>query len=164
MPSLDTLAKQVGDILKKHRLKLTTAESCTGGGLSYWITSIPGSSIWFERGFVTYSNLAKIENLGVSQHTLNTYGAVDEKTVREMAEGALKHSHAEVSVAITGIAGPAGGTPDKPVGMIWIGYAKQSADTHTQLLLLQGDRQSIREQTIEHALTGLLVFLHAMGL
>jgi nicotinamide-nucleotide amidase len=164
MPSFEVLAQQVGHILNKHRLKLVTAESCTGGGLSYWITSMPGSSIWFERGFVTYSNLAKIENLGVSQHTINTYGAVDEKTVREMAEGALKHSYAEVSIAITGIAGPAGSTPNKPVGTVWIGYAKQSAETQTQLLLLQGDRQSIREQTIEQALTGLLVFLHAMGL
>src|SRR3990167_5136864 len=114
--NLEPLAKELGTTLKPRGLLLATAESCTGGGLSYWITSVPGSSDWYERGFVTYSNAAKIEMLGVRSATLEKFGAVSEEIAREMALGALAHSKANVSIAVTGIAGPDGGTPDKPVG------------------------------------------------
>src|SRR3990167_3251020 len=112
------LAIATGIALKKHHLTLATAESCTGGGLSYWLTSVPHSSQWFERGFITYSNAAKIELLQVNPATLETFGAVSEPTAREMAEGALKHSQAKLSIAITGTAGPDGGTALKPVGTV----------------------------------------------
>src|SRR3989344_8581933 len=117
---LEQLCIQLSDELKKRQWRLVTAESCTGGGLSYWITRIPGSSNWFERGFVTYSNLAKEECLGLNSQTINHFGAVSEQTVRDMAEGALRFSKAEISAAITGIAGPDGGTQDKPVGTVWM--------------------------------------------
>ena len=118
--SLATLAQAVGEALKKNNLSLATAESCTGGGLSYWVTSIGGSSHWFERGFVTYSNEAKVEQLSVNPTTIENYGAVSEQTACEMAEGALANSNADITVSITGIAGPNGGTPEKPVGTVWI--------------------------------------------
>jgi len=133
---------------------LVTAESCTGGGLAYAITAIPGSSKWFERGFVTYSNESKQELLGVSSNTLEKYGAVSEQTVIEMAHGALRNSHADFSIAITGIAGPDGGTAEKPVGTVWFAWGTKDK-IQSQLKFFQGDRKSIREQAIEYAL-GLL--------
>ncbi len=114
------MAEQVGKLLVAHNMMLVTAESCTGGGLSQAITSIPGSSEWFERGYVTYSNEAKQELLDVRAETLARYGTVSEEVVSEMAEGALRHSRAHISVAVTGIAGPEGGVPDKPVGTVWL--------------------------------------------
>jgi len=153
------LAEKLSEQLKLQQLKLVTAESCTGGGLSYWLTSIAGSSAWFERGFVTYSNLAKMECLGVSEKTLQTFGSVSEKTALEMAEGALKNSDADVSVAITGIAGPDGGTKEKPVGTVWIAVGGTNQHTVAKHFLFSGDRLQIRESTIEEALALLLSFI-----
>lgn len=150
------LAQDVGSKLKQQGSILTVAESCTGGGLGYCITSIEGSSDWFERGFITYSDAAKIEILGVNPATLESYGAVSEETVREMAEGALAKSYADISIAITGIAGPTGGTAQKPVGTVWIAWAKRNSGSQARVEVFTGDRKHIREQAIEKALTGLL--------
>ena len=129
---MDILATQVGEALKAHGLMLATAESCTGGGVAQAITEVAGSSAWFERGFVTYSNLSKQQMLGVRESTLMQHGAVSEMTVREMVEGALKHSNAQVALAVSGIAGPDGGTPDKPVGTVWFAWGLKDAETHAQ--------------------------------
>lgn len=161
--TLAQLAGQAGQLLKQHGLMLTTAESCTGGGLGYWITSIAGSSDWFERGFVTYSNAAKMEMLGVSAQTLETAGAVSEETAREMAEGALKHSHAEVSIAITGIAGPVGGSAQKPVGMVFIAWAGRSFPTEVEMNIFPGNRQEIRSRSMTLALTKLCALITSSG-
>jgi nicotinamide-nucleotide amidase len=150
--TIKSLVLKTAQTFKQNQLTLVTAESCTGGGLSYWLTSVPGSSDWFERGFVTYSNAAKIEMLGVHPQTIEEFGAVSAKTAREMAEGALRHSHADLSVAITGIAGPTGGSTDKPVGTVWIAWAKQNIETRELGQLFSGDRQSIRLQAIAKAL------------
>lgn len=154
--TIEQLAAELGQQLKTKGWKLATAESCTGGGLAYWITHIPGSSNWFERGFVTYSNLAKEELLGIHSYTLDKFGAVSEQTASEMAEGALHQSQAQISLAITGIAGPDGGTLDKPVGTVWIAYAGVQIPTVATRYLFTGDRQAVREQTINQALTTLL--------
>ncbi|OGT34933.1 MAG: damage-inducible protein CinA [Gammaproteobacteria bacterium RIFCSPHIGHO2_12_FULL_37_14] len=159
MDILKKLAAEVGNELKIRKLKLVTAESCTGGGLSYWITSIPGSSDWFERGFVTYSNAAKIELLGVNSLTLETVGAVSEEVAIEMADGALRHSHADISLAITGIAGPDGGTLAKPVGSVWMAWAKHNQPTRVLGKVFSGDRQLIREKTIQFILTELISWI-----
>src|SRR5258708_6846429 len=116
--NITILAERVGQLLKAHKLMLTTAESCTGGQIAEAITQIAGSSQWFDRGFVTYSNAAKQEMLGVKKITLEQAGAVSAETAAEMAEGALRHSHAQISIAVTGIAGPTGGSVDKPVGTV----------------------------------------------
>lgn len=157
--SLYKLAKVLGERLKKNKHMLATAESCTGGGLSYWITSVSGSSDWFERGFVTYSDQAKIEQLGVDPRTLASAGAVSEATAREMAEGALMRSLASVTVSITGIAGPTGGSPEKPVGTVWIAYAGKHFPTFAQGEQFTGDRNEIREIVIEKAMTTLIDLL-----
>lgn len=154
---MEKLAGEIGNMLTKLGLTITTAESCTGGGLSYWLTQIPGSSNWFERGFVTYSNAAKMEMLGVQAQTLERFGAVSEETAREMAAGALAHSQADVSVAITGIAGPDGGSADKPVGTVWIAW-QWTDHLHAQAYLFTGSREEIRVQTINAALH----YLHSM--
>jgi nicotinamide-nucleotide amidase len=153
---VSTLAEQVGATLKAHGMMLATAESCTGGGIAQALTDISGSSSWFERGFVTYSNLAKVEMLGVRQPTLDAHGAVSEATVREMAAGALQHSHAQVAVAVSGIAGPTGGTAEKPVGTVWFGWALRDGEVHARLHHLSGDRAAVREQSVRIALQGLL--------
>ena|SRR3990167_1678573 len=149
---LQPLAEQLGHALKKRHWKLVTAESCTGGGMAYWLTAIPGSSEWFDRGFVTYSNAAKIEQLSVSAETIDQFGAVSEATVRAMAEGALKHSQAQLSVAITGMAGPDGGTTQKPVGTVWFAWASAAFATQSQLVTFSGDRETIRQRAIAFAL------------
>lgn len=156
MSNIEKLAEEVGAALKHRHWKLVTAESCTGGGLSYWITHIAGSSDWFERGFVTYSNAAKVEMLGVNACTLESHGAVSEQTAREMAEGALQRSNAQISIAITGIAGPTGGSAQKPVGTVWIAWAGRHLDMKTALEIFSGDRQAIRLGAIKKALEGLL--------
>jgi nicotinamide-nucleotide amidase len=156
---ISELLTTVSQQLKHHNYKIVTAESCTGGGLAYALTELPGSSDWFERGFVTYSNTAKADLLGVTSLTLVTYGSVSEHTAREMAEGALHRSQANISVAITGIAGPTGGSPDKPVGTVWLSYAGVDRETVTSLLSLEGNRSEIREKTILHALEKLLLFI-----
>jgi nicotinamide-nucleotide amidase len=150
------IAKNLGIFLQQHQIKLVTAESCTGGGLAQAITAIPGSSGWFERGFVTYSNASKQELLGVKSSTLETYGAVSEQTAIEMAEGALRASHAQLSIAITGIAGPDGGSADKPVGTVWFAWSLNNV-TQSELQLFSGDRLSIREQAVIFALEKLLL-------
>lgn len=156
---LKELVLQVSDTLNQLHLKLTTAESCTGGGLSYWLTSVPGSSAWFDRGFVTYSNSAKMEMLDVNEETLATEGAVSEMAAREMAEGAYAHSEAELSIAITGIAGPDGGIHEKPVGTVWIAWTIQNKSTYCKSFLFTGDRQQIRIQAMASALEQLLELL-----
>lgn len=154
---LASLAAQLGKQLKQNHLKIATAESCTGGGLGYWITSIPGSSEWFERGFITYSNLSKIEMLNVKPHTLDLYGAVSEPVALEMAEGALVQTNADITVAISGIAGPDGGSPDKPVGTVWIAYAGKNARTETIVDIFPGDREAVRLGAIKRALEQLII-------
>ena len=135
---------------------LVAAESCTGGWIAKVLTDIAGSSAWFERGFVTYSNAAKQESLGVAESILIQYGAVSEETVTAMACGALQHSHAKRAVAVSGVAGPSGGSPEKPVGTVWIGWAYAAGETRTQKFLFSGDREQIRRATVFEALRGLL--------
>lgn len=154
--SIKHLVLQTAEVLKTLKLTLATAESCTGGGLSYWLTSVPGSSDWFERGFVTYSNKAKIEMLGVRAETLDQYGAVSEETALEMAEGILRYSHADLGIAITGIAGPAGGSQEKPVGTVWLAFSGKHFNTGSQCHVFTGDRQAIRLASIAKALEQLL--------
>lgn len=154
------LAEKVGKVLKERHLKLVTAESCTGGGLSFWITAIPGSSDWFERGLVTYSNEAKEELLGVKKETLERFGAVSEETACEMAKGALKYSHGNISIAITGIAGPTGGSLQKPVGTVWIAYAGKNYPTKAIGDIYTGSREEVRNQVIERAMQELLHILN----
>ena len=139
----ETFARSVGHELKKQGLLLTTAESCTGGWVAQIVTSVSGSSEWFERGFVTYTNISKREMLGVKTTILSRHGAVSEPTARAMAEGALANSHAQVAVAITGIAGPTGGTPEKPVGLVFIGLATPTG-TQVQRHLIAFDRETFK--------------------
>lgn len=154
---LTRLAQRLGHALSARGLLATTAESCTGGGVAYAITDIAGSSAWFERSFVTYSNTAKTEMLGVPAGLIAEQGAVSEAVVQAMAKGACAHSHAQLSVAISGIAGPDGGTPDKPVGTVWLAWYLQPANRLTsRCLQLAGDRAQVRQQAIAAALEGCL--------
>ena len=152
---MDELARRLGERLKAASAVLATAESCTGGWAAQVVTSVAGSSSWFDRGFVTYSNAAKQEMLGVRTETLRAHGAVSEATAREMARGALERSAATVALAITGVAGPGGGTPDKPVGMVCLAWA-QGHDTRSETRHLAGDRESVRRQSVVLALEGVL--------
>jgi nicotinamide-nucleotide amidase len=149
---LDALAAEVGAKLKARGWMLATAESCTGGGVAHAVTAISGSSEWFDRGFVTYSNAAKQELLGVAEATLVANGAVSEATAREMAQGALAHSAAQVAVAITGVAGPTGGTAAKPVGMVCFGFAVRGGKSGAETRHYAGDRAAVRAQSVAHAL------------
>ena len=152
---LFALSERVGQKLRAAGRRLATAESCTGGWVAKVCTDIAGSSQWFECGFVTYSNAAKIRDIGVSARTLEDHGAVSEATVREMAAGALRVSGADVAVAISGIAGPDGGTPAKPVGTVWFGLAfRQSTEVAmvVETELFEGDRELIRRRSVERAL------------
>lgn len=153
---MDDLTTQVGEALKSHGLVLTTAESCTGGGVAQAVTEISGSSDWFEYGFVTYADLAKVEMLGVQQATLDAHGAVSEATVREMAEGALRRSRADIALAVSGVAGPTGGSPEKPVGTVWFAWSLRDGETHARLHHLSGNRAEIRIQAVQIALRGVL--------
>jgi nicotinamide-nucleotide amidase len=148
------LAAEVGKALLTRKIYITTAESCTGGGVSYYLTAIPGGSQWFDRGFITYSNEAKIEQIGVDPATIERFGAVSKEVAMEMAEGALKHSMADISVAITGIAGPEGGSADKPVGTVWIAWNRRGYRAQASVEIFRGDRHAVREQTIAAALRG----------
>ena len=152
----ETLARQLGDKLRQRDLKVTTVESCTGGGLASAITDIAGSSGWFDMGFVTYSNNAKQQLVGVSEFTLIKFGAVSEHVVQEMAEGALACSGADIAVAVSGVAGPSGGTKEKPVGTVWFAWAQKDGDTITQLHHYHGGRAEVRNQAVMAALRGLL--------
>jgi len=156
------LAIQVGERLKQHGLLLVTAESCTGGWLGQVITTVAGSSAWYERGFITYSNRAKCEMLGVSHTTLEECGAVSEEIAQEMAFGALKMSHAQVSVSITGIAGPDGGSEAKPVGTICFAWALKEGLAKHKTYFFSGDRDAIRRQSVITALQGILSLLDEM--
>jgi nicotinamide-nucleotide amidase len=152
------LAIRVGNKLRESRIMLATAESCTGGMIATAITDISGSSGWFERGFVTYSNQAKSEMIGVPPEMIDKHGAVSEPVARAMAEGALANSRAQVSLAVTGVAGPGGGTPDKPVGMVSFGWSNR-LHTSVETLVFKGDREQIRVQAAAHALRGLLALI-----
>jgi nicotinamide-nucleotide amidase len=156
---MDILAAQVGEALKAHGLMLATAESCTGGGVAEAITEISGSSAWFDRGFITYSNLSKQQMLGVSEATLIQHGAVSGPTVREMVEGALAKSAAQVAVAVSGIAGPTGGTPEKPVGTVWFAWGIKGGLAFSRMHHLSGNRSEIRSAAVEIALQGILELL-----
>lgn len=153
---MDVLAAQVGGALKSHGMSLATAESCTGGGIAQAVTGIAGSSAWFDRGFVTYSNQSKQQMLGVQESTLIAYGAVSEAVVREMAEGALHNSTAQCSLAVSGIAGPDGGTQDKPVGTVWFAWALTNGVTTTARHQFSGNRDEVRAQAVRVAMQGVL--------
>ena len=152
--STSALVGVLADSLLKSGLKLATAESCTGGGVAAVCTDLAGSSDWFERGFVTYSNAAKTELLGVDAALIDAHGAVSEAVAQAMAQGALTHSHAQVALAVTGVAGPSGGSPSKPVGTVWFAWCVPGR-VHTQKMLFPGDRAAVRSAAIHHALQGL---------
>lgn len=156
---MDALAAQVGAALKAHDMMLTTAESCTGGGVAQAITGVAGSSAWFERGFVTYSNLAKQQMLGVSEATLKQYGAVSEAVVREMVTGALANSTSHIALSVSGIAGPDGGTPEKPVGTVWFAWGIKHDVTLAHRHQLSGNRAEVRAKAVHIALQGVLSLL-----
>lgn len=141
-------------------MMLATAESCTGGGVASAVTEIAGSSAWFDRGFVTYANQAKVEMLGVSPDTLARFGAVSEATVREMVAGALRHSQAQIALAVTGIAGPGGGSAEKPVGTVWFAWGIKGEVSIARLHQLTGNRAEIRAQAVCIALQGVLELLN----
>jgi nicotinamide-nucleotide amidase len=153
--ALLALARAVAVEVQQCRLMLVTAESCTGGWVAKTLTDLPGSSAWFHAGVVTYSYEAKEALLGVNPYTLEHTGAVSEETVLEMVSGALARFGAGVAVAVTGIAGPSGGTPDKPVGTVWVGWKRRGGYAHAQLFQFAGDREAVRRQTVAAALTGL---------
>ncbi|MEK9825420.1 MAG: CinA family protein [Methylotenera sp.] len=153
---INMLAAQLGIALKAHGKMLTLAESCTGGMLASAITNIAGSSVWFDRGFVTYSNAAKIEMLGVSADTIETKGAVSVETAAEMAQGALAHSAAQVSASITGIAGPDGGSAQKPVGTVCFAWMGSNIQLQTSVRHFKGDRHAVRQQATIYIMTELL--------
>jgi nicotinamide-nucleotide amidase len=150
------LAADLGAALGARGWIAATAESCTGGLIAGAITDISGSSGWFDRGFVTYSNEAKIELLGVRAGTLKRFGAVSEETAREMVGGALERSHADIAVAVTGVAGPTGGTAAKPVGLVWLAWGTRGGGVDAVSYRFPGDRAAIREATVAMALAGLL--------
>ncbi len=167
--SSPNLTEQLAEVLLQHGWMLATAESCTGGLIASRCTDLSGSSQWFERGFVTYSNEAKHEMLGVDSALIAEHGAVSEAVAQAMALGALRHSRAQVSVAVTGVAGPTGGSADKPVGTVWLAWATPSdagptlgAETawvKTQRMQFSGDRAAVREATVQHAIKTLLDLL-----
>jgi len=158
---MNALAKKVGERLKAEGALLVTAESCTGGWAAQAVTAIAGSSDWFERGFVTYSNAAKEEMLGVRPATIAKHGAVSEETAREMALGALKRSRGTIALAVTGIAGPSGGSVAKPVGTVCFAWARKGHDASAETRHFSGDRDAVRRQSVEHALRKVLDLLDA---
>ncbi|HGF7230879.1 nicotinamide-nucleotide amidase [Vibrio cholerae] len=155
------MSQQLGLLLAKQQQILTTAESCTGGGVAYWVTEVAGSSAWFDRSFVTYSNEAKQEMLGVRQATLQQFGAVSEQTVEEMVLGALLHSRATLAASISGIAGPGGGSVEKPVGTVCFGFASVQGWLKVETCHFAGDREQVRQQAIAHVLQSLIEHLAA---
>lgn len=159
---LEHLAAQVGAALKQRGWRMACAESCTGGWLAQAMTAVAGSSAWFDRGFVTYSNAAKRDMLGVSAVTLERHGAVSEATVAEMARGAVAHSQADIACAISGIAGPSGGSDSKPVGTVCFAWSLAGGEVDCATRYLPGDRQEVRAQAVCLALEGLLARLAAM--
>lgn len=157
--ALQIIARQVADALLSHGQTLTTAESCTGGWIAKVLTDIAGSSVWFDRGFVTYSNEAKQEMLAVDGALLETQGAVSEPVVAAMVQGALAHSRASLAVSVSGVAGPGGGSDEKPVGTVWFGWQRQGCEPVTRRHQFPGDRDSVRRQAAVVALEGVLALL-----
>jgi len=153
------MLRTLTSLLTSRNWTLATAESCTGGWIAKCCTDLAGSSAWFERGFVTYSNEAKQQMLGVSAETLQIEGAVSKAVARQMAEGARSTAGIDVALSVTGIAGPDGGSADKPVGTVWFGWSVNRCDTTTELVRFEGDRDAVRRQTVGHALTRLLQLL-----
>lgn len=164
---LTALARVVADGLLASGRRLVTAESCTGGWLAKCLTDLAGSSQWFERGYVTYSNAAKVQTLGVAPEVLTTFGAVSRQTAEQMAAGALHAAGADLATAITGIAGPTGATPGKPVGLVWIAVAMRGADggieSRAQEHRFGGDREAVRRAAVAAALSLIGVALQAVG-
>lgn len=157
---LEAVLTQISESLLARGWMLATAESCTGGLIAGACTALAGSSQWFERGFVSYSNAAKSELLGVPAALIAAHGAVSEPVARAMAEGAVARSHAQVALAVTGVAGPSGGTPDKPVGLVWFGW-RVGTKTFSECRHFPGDRAAVRAQTVQHALQRLRGLLAA---
>jgi len=156
---LRDLAEQLGTCLTETGLKLASAESCTGGWLAKIVTDIPGSSEWFTGSVVSYSNEAKHDLLGVSEITLNEFGAVSGETVLEMSDGLFLHTDADVAVSISGIAGPSGGSDDKPVGLVWLSWGKRDKSVFATPFNFDGDREEVRKQSIKQAFNNLLDLL-----
>jgi len=154
--TLKALARRIGIRLKNRKLKLATAESCTGGWIAQAATSVSGSSVWFDCGFVTYSDAAKKELLGVRARTLSRHGAVSRETAKEMAAGALARSRAHVAIAVTGVAGPSGGTKAKPIGTVCIAWARKRGAMESVIRRFLGSRERVRRQAVVSALQGLL--------
>jgi nicotinamide-nucleotide amidase len=152
------LCRLIADLMLKRQWMLTTAESCTGGMIAAACTDLAGSSAWFERGFVTYSNEAKSDTLGVPAELIAAHGAVSEPVARAMASGALQHARAQVALSVTGIAGPGGGSSDKPVGTVWFGWATPSG-VWSEMQHFDGDRAAVRTATVHHSLRTLLNLL-----
>ena len=145
-------AQSLGDKLRRTNKFLATAESCTGGWVGKVITDVPGSSHWYDRGFITYTNESKRELLGVPDEIIRRYGAVSEQTAQAMVVGVLQHSAADVALSITGIAGPGGGSETKPVGFVWFGWGQRHGNVQTQSYTFLGDREAIRRQAVWHTL------------
>ncbi len=156
--AVPALVAQAAELLQDKRWQLATAESCTGGMIAAACTDLAGSSAWFERGFVTYSNDAKTEQIGVDAALIVAHGAVSEAVARAMAEGALAHSHAQVSLAVTGVAGPGGGSADKPVGTVWFGWSV-GGRVRTERRRFEGDRAAVRSATVQHSMQTLVQLL-----
>jgi nicotinamide-nucleotide amidase len=154
--TVQELAQLLGDKLTQAGMVATTAESCTGGGVAYAITEISGSSLWFDRSFVTYSNDAKMQMLDIEKSRIDKFGAVSEQVVEQMASNAVKYSEADISVAISGIAGPGGGSVDKPVGTVCFSWYNALGESKTETYIFVGDRSEVRTQAIRLALSGLI--------
>jgi nicotinamide-nucleotide amidase len=159
--TLRALAQRAGEALQRQGLFLVTAESCTGGGIAAAVTDIPGSSAWFDRGFVVYSNDSKVEMLGVDAGLLRTEGAVSEPVVQAMVAGALARSPAQLAVAVSGVAGPGGGSPEKPVGTVCLAWQHRGQSPQVQTMLFHGNRDEVRAATVRRALEGVLHLLRA---
>ena len=159
---MHTTQRLLADLLLKNRRLLATAESCTGGMIAAACTDLAGSSAWFDRGFVTYSNEAKTQMLGVTASLITQHGAVSEEVVRAMVQGAIAHSRAQVAVAVTGVAGPTGGSVAKPVGTVWFGFATP-AGVVAEIQRFAGDREAVRAATVQHALQRLLALLSSLS-
>ncbi len=160
--TIDQLVQQLSELLTERGWKIATVESCTGGMISELITQMPGSSEWFERGFVTYSNEAKQELVGVSSDSLREHGAVSSTVAREMAAGGIQTSRADLAVSVTGVAGPDGGSKEKPVGTVWIAWADRNGNVMDQGYLFPGDRQQVRLASAQSAFAGAIEFLNSM--
>lgn len=159
MPARLALVNRIAELALTANYQLATAESCTGGGVAKALTEIPGSSAWFTCGLVTYSNLAKQQLLGVANSSLEKHGAVSEQVVKEMVSGACEKGAAQLAVAVSGVAGPGGGSPEKPVGGVWLAWGN-ATQQQTKLFHFEGDRREIREASIDKALEGLLEWLN----